>query len=168
MHCKSSVIFLCISWHQAGVIKADYYNITHILFHPFFCQHVISHSNFYDFSGSSTPIQCNTCAAIGGKLFLRCWCNLQIKCFCIYPWCMLVYFSLLSLLWFFIHVVTHSHTLQIAASNDHFDAILKNELSNLSKPAPCQYKEVLSNGSGCSHLPLNNISLRITVSCFQG
>ncbi|KAE9447389.1 hypothetical protein C3L33_20732, partial [Rhododendron williamsianum] len=54
-------------------------------------------------------------------------------------------------------------TLDITASNDHFDAILKNELSNLSEPAPCQYKEVVSNGSGCSHLPLNDLSLRITV-----
>ncbi|XP_058191215.1 uncharacterized protein LOC131308320 isoform X3 [Rhododendron vialii] len=41
-------------------------------------------------------------------------------------------------------------TLDITASNDHFDAILKNELSNLSEPAPCQYKEVVSNGSGLS------------------
>ncbi|KAF7127918.1 hypothetical protein RHSIM_Rhsim11G0190600 [Rhododendron simsii] len=54
-------------------------------------------------------------------------------------------------------------TLDITASNDHFDAILKNELSNLSEPAPCQYKEVLSNGSDCSPLPLNDLSLRITV-----
>ncbi|KAI8533162.1 hypothetical protein RHMOL_Rhmol11G0275300 [Rhododendron molle] len=54
-------------------------------------------------------------------------------------------------------------TLDITASNDHFDAILKNELSNLSEPAPCQYKEVVFNGSGCSPLPLNDLSLRITV-----
>lgn len=81
---------------------------------------------------------------------------------------MLLYFSLLFLLRFFIHVITQTHTWQITASNDHFDAILKNELSNLSEPAPCQYKEVVSNGSGCSHLPLNDLSLRITVSFSQG
>lgn len=54
-------------------------------------------------------------------------------------------------------------TLDITASNDHCEAILKSELSNLDEPAPCQYKEVVSNDSGCSHLPLSNFSLRISV-----
>ncbi|KAF5951541.1 hypothetical protein HYC85_009485 [Camellia sinensis] len=54
-------------------------------------------------------------------------------------------------------------TIDITASNDHCDTILKNELRNVDEPAACQYKQVMSNASCCSHLPLNDLSFRISV-----
>ncbi|GMP37566.1 hypothetical protein CsSME_00009178 [Camellia sinensis var. sinensis] len=54
-------------------------------------------------------------------------------------------------------------TIDVTASNDHCDTILKNELRNVDVPAACQYKQVMSNALCCSHLPLNDLSFRISV-----
>ncbi|KAL6963731.1 23S rRNA (adenine(1618)-N(6))-methyltransferase [Sarracenia purpurea var. burkii] len=50
-------------------------------------------------------------------------------------------------------------TVDVTASNNHCDAILKNGLRNINEPAPFQYKQVTSSGLS----PTNDLSFRILV-----
>lgn len=56
-----------------------------------------------------------------------------------------------------------SFTVDVTASNDHFDAILKDELQPLDEARSCQHVQEIFNSSSCLHPPLNNLCFRISV-----
>uniref|UniRef100_A0A7N2MYC5 U6 small nuclear RNA (adenine-(43)-N(6))-methyltransferase n=1 Tax=Quercus lobata TaxID=97700 RepID=A0A7N2MYC5_QUELO len=58
---------------------------------------------------------------------------------------------------------TSSFTVDITASNDHCDAILKNELQPLDEVSSCQHVQETLNGSSCLLHPSNNLCIRISV-----
>ncbi|XP_059435007.1 uncharacterized protein LOC132167968 isoform X2 [Corylus avellana] len=58
---------------------------------------------------------------------------------------------------------TSSFTIDITASNDHCDAILKDELQPLDEARSCQHEEETFNSSSCLHPRLNNLLFRISV-----
>ncbi|KAF3967251.1 hypothetical protein CMV_008741 [Castanea mollissima] len=58
---------------------------------------------------------------------------------------------------------TSSFTVDITASNDHCDAILKNELQPLDEVSSCQHVQETLNNSSCSLHPSNNLCIRVSV-----
>ncbi|KAF8410436.1 hypothetical protein HHK36_002965 [Tetracentron sinense] len=56
-----------------------------------------------------------------------------------------------------------SFVVDITASNDHCDAILKNGVQNFDETASCQYKREKSNDSSGTHPPVDEICFRVSV-----
>ncbi|XP_057493566.1 uncharacterized protein LOC130779054 [Actinidia eriantha] len=54
-------------------------------------------------------------------------------------------------------------SIDITTTKDLFHAILNNNVQNVDEPAPCQYKQAPSNGSGYSHLPSTDLSFRLLI-----
>ncbi|KAK1548787.1 hypothetical protein Q3G72_034618 [Acer saccharum] len=56
-----------------------------------------------------------------------------------------------------------SFTVDITASKDHCNAILKNEVNDIDEAAGGKHLQETSSSSSCFHVPLNSLSFRVSV-----